>query len=145
MIGRHPSENVRVLGAFVAPFVFMFGLYVIAHGHYGPGGGFAGGVILAVAVVLVRLVVDVELGDRLFPPSAALVTMSLGMAAFLAIGFIPLLSGGAFLDYSAVPIEAVGDARLRYLGILVAELAIGVVVFAGIVFIFDLLSRTERS
>ncbi|MCK4691085.1 MAG: MnhB domain-containing protein [Desulfuromonadales bacterium] len=33
---------VRIL----VPFIQLFGLYVIVHGHYSPGGGFQGGVIL---------------------------------------------------------------------------------------------------
>jgi multisubunit Na+/H+ antiporter MnhB subunit len=43
MIGSYPSEVVRVVCALLSPFIALFGIYVIAHGHYGPGGGFAGG------------------------------------------------------------------------------------------------------
>jgi multisubunit Na+/H+ antiporter MnhB subunit len=35
--------------------VFMYGLYVIVHGHLTPGGGFAGGVIIAGSFILVTL------------------------------------------------------------------------------------------
>jgi hypothetical protein len=55
MIGAYPSEVVRVVCALLSPFIAMFGLYIIAHGHYGPGGGFAGGVFLAVGAILPRL------------------------------------------------------------------------------------------
>jgi multicomponent Na+:H+ antiporter subunit B len=140
VIGRHPSENVRVVGALAMPFVLVFGVYVIAHGHYGPGGGFAGGVVLAVGVVLARLTVDRQLVDRCVPPGVALVSMVIGMALYLSMAFAPLLGGGALLDYAAVPIETISGPRRRYLGIMVVEFGVGAVVFGGILMIFDRLA-----
>lgn len=35
--------------------IFLFGLYVITHGHLSPGGGFAGGTIIAGAFILLVL------------------------------------------------------------------------------------------
>jgi multicomponent Na+:H+ antiporter subunit B len=141
VIGRHPSENVRVVGVLVLPFVFVFGMYVIAHGHYGPGGGFAGGVVLAVGVVLARLVLDRRIGDRLFPPVLGIVAMGSGTLLFLAVALLPMASGAELLDYAALPGDA-EPSRLRYLGILVVEIAVGAVVFGGILSLFDQLSRT---
>ena len=40
----------------LVPFVLLFAVYVVAHGHDSPGGGFQGGAILAAAVILIRLV-----------------------------------------------------------------------------------------
>ena len=37
------SLIIRVAARFMTPFIQVFGLYVIAHGHYSPGGGFQGG------------------------------------------------------------------------------------------------------
>ena len=141
MIGRHPSENVRVVGALVMPFVFVFGTYVIAHGHYGPGGGFAGGVVLAVGVVLARLVLDRDVGDRFFPPMLGIVAMAGGMLLFLAVAILPLFAGSELLNYAALPGDA-EPSRLRYLGILVVEVGVGAVVFGGILTLFDQLSRS---
>lgn len=141
MIGRHPSENVRVVASLALPFVLVFGIYVIAHGHYGPGGGFAGGVILAVGVVLARLTIDAELLERIVPPIAAVISMIVGMAVFLAAGVVPVVFGGELLDYAAVDGTGLEDSRLRYLGIMVVEFAVGAVVFGGILSIFDRLAR----
>src|SRR4029453_13322954 len=56
--GRHapaPPNGVGALGlALVGPIV-VFGIYVVAHGHLTPGGGFQGGVILATGALLVFL------------------------------------------------------------------------------------------
>ena len=145
MIGRHPSENVRVVSALAMPFILIFGIYVIAHGHYGPGGGFAGGVVLAVGVVLARLTTAEDLISRMVPPTAALMSMILGMGVFLLAAWLPVLFGGQFLDYAAVEGTGLEPARLRYLGIMVVEFGVGAVVFGGILSIFDRLAQQVNS
>lgn len=146
MIGRHPSENVRVVASLAMPFILVFGIYVIAHGHYGPGGGFAGGVILAVGIVLARLTTDPKLLERAVPPIAAVISMIVGMGVFLIMAIIPLAFGGELLDYAAIEGTGLEDSRLRYLGIMVVEFAVGAVVFGGILSIFDrLASQVKQS
>ena len=54
---ERPVLNVitqRAIG-FLLPIFFMFPLYIITHGHLSPGGGFQGGVSLAVLVVLLHV------------------------------------------------------------------------------------------
>ncbi len=145
MTGAYPSVVVRVVCALLSPFILMFGLYVVAHGHYGPGGGFAGGVFLAVAAILPRLTLAEELSYRLVPVSMGPLMGGIGMLLFLAAGTVPMLFGGAFLDYAAVEVAAIEAARMRYLGILVVEVGVGLAVFGAMVTIFDvLMGRSER-
>lgn len=141
MIGPHSSPVMRVIGALVTPFVLMFGIYVTAHGHYGPGGGFAGGVIMAVAVVVVRMVLPTAISHRLFPPGLALWLMIGGVGLFMAIGVVTLLVNGQFLDYNAIdlPLES---ARERYYGILGVEVGVALAVMGAMVSIVDLLGAT---
>jgi hypothetical protein len=56
-------------------------------------------------------------------------------------GWLPLLTGGMFLDYAALAPAEVDPAALRYFGILVVELAIGLAVFGAMLLIFDVLVR----
>jgi multicomponent Na+:H+ antiporter subunit B len=136
VIGHHDSVVVRVIGSLFVPFVLVFGVYVIAHGHYGPGGGFAGGVTLTVGVALLRITVGEEESYRRFPLLVGPVAMLVGMLLFVALGLVPMLGGGAFLDYAQLP-GGLDPSRLRYLGILVAEVAIGLAVFGALLWIFD--------
>jgi len=46
---------VKKTTQLIAGMVFMYGIYVIVHGHLTPGGGFAGGVIVAGSLILVTL------------------------------------------------------------------------------------------
>jgi multicomponent Na+:H+ antiporter subunit B len=140
MVGSYPSVVVRVVCALLTPFITMFGLYVIAHGHYGPGGGFAGGVFVAVGAILPRLTLPEEIAYRIVPPSFGPAAGGLGLLLFLIVGVAPLFTGGAFLDYGAVEIAGMAASRVRYLGILVVEIAVGLAVFGAMVLIFDVLT-----
>jgi multicomponent Na+:H+ antiporter subunit B len=142
VIGHYPSEIVRVTSVLLTPLILLFGLYVILHGHYGPGGGFAGGVALAVGVILLRLVEDAEVVERRFSPTFGITAGALGMLLFLIIGAVPLVAGGAFLDYGAV--GGAPEQTLRYNGILIVEVAVGLAVFGTLVVIFDVVSGRSR-
>jgi multisubunit Na+/H+ antiporter MnhB subunit len=43
---------VKTISSWVKVLIFLFGIYIILFGHLTPGGGFAGGVILASSYVL---------------------------------------------------------------------------------------------
>jgi multicomponent Na+:H+ antiporter subunit B len=140
MIGAHPSEVVRVVCALLSPFIALFGLYVIAHGHYGPGGGFAGGVFVAVGAILPRLTLPEQVAFALVKPSLGPLAGGVGLLLFVLCGVAPMLFGGAFLDYGAIEIAGMSEPRVRYLGILVVEIGVGLAVFGAMLLIFDVLT-----
>jgi len=49
------SLIVRTITRLVTGFILIFGLYIVTYGHITPGGGFAGGVILALGLILTLL------------------------------------------------------------------------------------------
>jgi multicomponent Na+:H+ antiporter subunit B len=131
--------------ALLSPFIAMFGAYIIAHGHYGPGGGFAGGVFLAMGAILPRLTLEEDVAYRIVPATVGPLVGGIGMLLFLLIGTVPLLLGGAFLDYGAIEVAGVAASRVRYLGILVVEIAVGMAVFGALLLIFDVLTGRSRA
>ncbi|HUV75135.1 MAG TPA: Na(+)/H(+) antiporter subunit B [Dehalococcoidales bacterium] len=134
---RFQSIIVQTICSLLIPFIQMFALYIIIHGHYGPGGGFQGGVLLAVSIILQRLYLGKEISYKRFPPKLALALGAIGMLIYGLAGIIPLAMGGSFLDYAYLPIPWVHGAELRALGILIVELGIGLAVFGTLVLIFD--------
>lgn len=134
---RYQSIIIQTICSLLIPFIQLFAIYVIMHGHYGPGGGFQGGVLLAASIMLQRLYLGKEASYQKFPPKLALVLASIGMLIFGLAGIVPMAFGGSFLDYAYLPIPGVSGAELRYLGILIVELGIGLAVFGTIVLIFD--------
>ena len=143
MIERHESVVVEVVSQAMVPLIQVFALYVITHGHYGPGGGFQGGVILAVSVILPRLSLGRAHSDRLFPPVLATWLAAIGMLIYVLAGLVPLLLGAEFLNYGYLPVPGVSGAALRSTGILIVELGIGLSVCGTMVTIFDWLTRSE--
>ncbi len=49
------STIVKKITQLVAGLIFMYGIYIILHGHLSPGGGFAGGAIIAGSFILLIL------------------------------------------------------------------------------------------
>ncbi|MGQ9621183.1 MAG: MnhB domain-containing protein [Bacteroidales bacterium] len=46
---------VKKTTQLIAGLIFLYGIYIIVHGHLTPGGGFAGGVVVAGAFILLIL------------------------------------------------------------------------------------------
>lgn len=45
----------KCLVDYLTPLALMYGVYIIAHGHVSPGGGFQGGVLIASCILFVYL------------------------------------------------------------------------------------------
>jgi multicomponent Na+:H+ antiporter subunit B len=139
----YDNPIVEGVAKLIVPFIQIFALYVITHGHYGPGGGFQGGVILAASMLLLRLTLGEKVEHRRFSPRAATVTAVVGMLIYFAAGILPLLAGGEFLDYGQLPIPGLHGPELRYMGVFIVETGVGMVVWGTMVTIFDYLLVRE--
>lgn len=137
---RFQSIIVQTICSLLIPFIQIFAIYVIIHGHYGPGGGFQGGVLLAVSIILQRLYLGKAVSYKRFSPKLSIIIAAIGMLIFGLAGIVPLAMGGSFLDYAYLPIPWVHGAELRALGILIVEVGIGLAVFGTLVLIFDSLA-----
>lgn len=119
----------------LAPFILLFAVYVIAHGHDSPGGGFQGGVILAAAIILIQLVRG-RTADWGLSPEWALALACAGVSIFAGIGAVSLFVGGNFLDYGALPLPF-EPAEVRAMGTLGIEIGVAVGVTGVLTLIFD--------
>jgi multicomponent Na+:H+ antiporter subunit B len=131
------AASLRALGANLVGPVLVLGIYVIAHGHLTPGGGFQGGVILASALLLVFAAGQVIGVRRLRPASAVEVAEAVGAGAYalVALGglifagaamanFLPLGTTGQLLSGGTIPVlnVAVGIEVAAAITLIVSEL-----------------------
>lgn len=125
------SEAVRILGmGLVAPTV-VFGIYVVAHGHLTPGGGFQGGVVLATALLLALLAGEYAAIRRLQPLPLVELAEAAGAAGYIVIGTAGLIFGAAFLD-NVLPLGTVG--QLPSAGVVpLIDVSVGLEVAGGFV------------
>lgn len=136
MTHRSGSPIIVVVGRLVAPFIQVFGLYVIFHGHYGPGGGFQGGAMIAASFLMMRLCVGEDASQLLWRRTLGTPIGIAGASLFLLTGLIPIFAG-EFLNYAFLPLSGLTAAQLRSMGILSIEVGIGIAVAATLVAIFD--------
>ena len=104
---REASDALRVLGlALVGPLIVL-GIYIVAHGHITPGGGFQGGVILAAALIVVSLAGRYPAMRRVRPIPLVELADAGGAAGFVLVGLGGLIAGSEFL-YNFLPLGEPG-------------------------------------
>ena len=141
MIRDSQDIIVKTLARLLAPFIVLYALYVIMHGHHSPGGGFQGGVILAASFVL--LAVSHGLGKTRQRMSDKIAS-SIGVFIYGGIGLLCLLLGGNYLDYGRLSgILSVSPARARSLGTLGVEIGVALAVMAVMCIIFNMIFTSE--
>ena len=133
---RKDNPIVSLVSRTVSPFIMLFALYVIFHGHYSPGGGFQGGTMLAAAFILIRLSLGMEISQLQFKSSWATPLGSAGVLIYFGTGLAALLFGGNFLDYGFIPFTGT-LAGNRSIGILCIEIGVAIAVMAIMVSIYD--------
>lgn len=78
--------------------IILYGIYIILHGHLTPGGGFGGGVIIALALLNVMLAYGREYTGNWLNIKLLHDTEASAPVIFLVIGLIGMASGGLFLS-----------------------------------------------
>jgi multicomponent Na+:H+ antiporter subunit B len=131
MIRESGDVIVKTLARVLAPFIMVYALYVIMHGHHSPGGGFQGGVILAASFVLLAISHGLDkIRDRL-PETVASILSGVGVFIYGGIGLLCLFLGGNYLDYGKLSkILSVVPAQARSLGILGVEIGVALAVMS---------------
>jgi len=126
---------------FLVPIIIVYGMYVLMHGEYSPGGGFQAGALFGIAIVLDRLV---QGDDAMLNISGntAIILAGVGTSIYAFVGVLTLLFGGNFLEYGVFPLDMIEGER-HALGILGIEIGVTICVMATIIAIFDALTGKE--
>jgi multisubunit Na+/H+ antiporter MnhB subunit len=133
---RGMSPVVQVIARLLGGMLFLFGSYIVLHGHLTPGGGFAGGVLIAASFVLMSLAFgSVEHTERNSYTLSSVVESAGGLL------FVGLALAGCFVGlhfFQNASVYGLGRPLALVSGgiILPANIAIGIKVGAGLFAIF---------
>lgn len=90
---------VKTITRITVGLILLYGIYIVLHGHLSPGGGFAGGVIIALSFIHLMLAFGAETALKKLSEAWASVLESLGAIMFLSIALAGFLSGYFFLNF----------------------------------------------
>lgn len=127
------SLIVKTITRLTIGLILLYGIYIVLHGHVSPGGGFAGGVIIALSFIHLMLAYGKEAAFKKLSKPVAAFFESTGAILFLTIAFLGFTGGYFFLNFLAKG----QPFRLFSAGIIpLCNIAISFKVGAGIFAIF---------
>ena len=124
---------IKIVSKKLIPLILLFALYVQFHGDFGPGGGFQAGAIFSAGFILYSLVFGFDkLVSAVSPRVLELISVT-GVLLYIGVGFLCMILGGEFLNYSVLGDTQVGG---QHLGILLVEFGVFLTVFSVLLLIF---------
>jgi multisubunit Na+/H+ antiporter MnhB subunit len=126
---------VKKTTQLIAGMIFMYGIYVIVHGHLTPGGGFAGGVIMAGSLILIILAYGSDFLRLVKEKTGTTVVESLATILVIMIAVAGFIFGTKIFFNNFLPKGIVG--HLVSAGVLpLYNIFVGIEVAASIFIIF---------
>jgi len=133
---------VKTITRLTVGLILLFGIYIILHGHLSPGGGFAGGVIVALSFVHLMLAFGKDVAISKVSKNLASSLESIAALMFLSIALLGFLGGSFFLNI----LPKGTPFNLFSAGIIpLCNIAIGIKVGVGLFAIFLTLVIVEKS
>lgn len=133
------SKIVRTITNLLTPFILMFGIYVIIHGHITPGGGFQGGAVFASGIALLIVAFNsAKVQEKLkehhlsvIESSGALLFIGLAFAGLAVTFFYNFLVGSPI--FGQIPPEGANPGFIWTAGVIpLMNIAVGLKVIAGL-------------
>jgi multicomponent Na+:H+ antiporter subunit B len=90
---------VKTITRLTVGLILLYGIYILSHGHVSPGGGFAGGVIVALSFIHIMLAYGKELAFSRLSKAAASFFESIGAIMFITIAILGFTGGYFFFNF----------------------------------------------
>lgn len=131
-VGDHHDIIIGTTCRMLIPVLQLFALYVIAHGHHSPGGGFQGGVILGASFILLAIAQGLDPALERMPEGHYVKLAFVGIVIYAGLGFLSQLLGENFLDYGVLHVlmPATDAVEARSHSILGVEIGVAFTVSA---------------
>jgi len=132
---RGMTSIVKTTTRLICGVVFIFGLYLIVHGHLSPGGGFAGGTVMAGAFILLVLAFGDDIRHLRIIEEGSSTLENLAILLFLLLGVSGMAIGAGVFFGNYLETGQAGD--LLSAGIIpVGNILIGIEVAAALFTVF---------
>ncbi len=126
---------VKTVTRILVGVIFIYGIYIITHGHLTPGGGFAGGAVIAGAMMLLVLANGTDMLGLKKRKEGSSVLESLSILGFLLLAVLAFFLGTKVFFYNYLPKGIVGHL-LSAGDIPLYNIAVGIEVAAALFTIF---------
>lgn len=90
---------VKTITRLTVGLILVYGIYIMLQGHISPGGGFVGGLIIALSFVHLMLAFGKEAVLRRFDQNKCIFLSSLGALAFVFLATLSFISGNTLFGY----------------------------------------------
>jgi multicomponent Na+:H+ antiporter subunit B len=90
---------VKTVTRLTVGLIFLYGVYIVLNGHLSPGGGFAGGVIIALSFMNLVLAFGGKKAVEIVKKNAVTAMESIGAILFLGIALLGFTEGGFFRSF----------------------------------------------
>jgi multicomponent Na+:H+ antiporter subunit B len=149
------SRIVRTAADILYPVVTIFGLYIVAHGHLTPGGGFQGGAVIATGGALVIAAFSYREVTGWLSRNILMGQEVIGLVGFIGVALLALAFGQVFFfnflnasgSLFGMPVPyGINTGELNTAGVLpLMNFAVGVEVWGGLtIVILYLISGVEK-
>lgn len=127
---------VKKVTEIICGVIFLYGIYIIVHGHLTPGGGFAGGTIIAGSFILLVLAFGSEFLALKKEETGSSILESSAILIFIVIAALGMLMGGVGIFFvNFLPKGTIG--QLISAGVIpLFNIAVGMEVAAALLTIF---------
>jgi len=89
---------VKLISRLLIPFIQLYGIYIILHGHLSFGGGFSGGALVGSSLMLYAIIFGLKESEKKLPHTISKFIESFGILTYIIIGLIGILTVGSFLS-----------------------------------------------
>ena len=129
------SSIVKKVSALISGLVFLYGCYIIIHGHLTPGGGFAGGTIIAGSFILLIIANGIQYFRLKKEKEDSSLAEGAGVLLFLLFGSGGLILTAHIFFKNFLPLGIPGN--LVSAGVIpLFNIFVGIEVAAGLLSIF---------
>lgn len=133
---------LRQIGKLIIPFIQVFGIYIIFNGHLSPGGGFSGGTILGVSLILHKLIEEPGEASIKISERTVILFMCFSLMLYGILKGYSFISYGAGLGLLDIPLGTPG--RILSGGMLLPlNIAVGIIVCFTIYTFYTLFDKGE--